>query len=407
MRKAAFTLVCFFLASLVQAQSPQHATLSGKVLTGYQGWFRAEGDASGLGWVHFGPGKQFSTDNYTFDLWPDLREFPPEERYPSPFKYADGRQAELFSSAHPGTVRRHFRWMKEYGIDGAMLQRFATGLAKNRNAESLDLVLRHCNEAATAEGRSLTVMYDLTGLSPEKFRNVADDWRRLVAEGQTKQPCVQFHQGKPLVSLWGLGFKDRPPALKEWAALIAEIKSTGAAVMIGIPTYWREQKNDSIADQGLHDLIRKADVISPWSVGRYDDPKGAAELAKEVWAPDIAWCRAKQKSYLPVIFPGFSWSNLSAARGKKAPKNAIPRLGGRFLWSQAVAAREAGAKSVYVAMFDEIDEGTAIMKCGGPRPVGNFVDLSDVPTDHYLWLSGQVGRMLRGNLSPSPAPPKR
>ncbi len=47
------------------------------------------------------------------------------------------------------------------------------------------------------------------------------------------------------------------------------------------------------------------------------------------------------------------------------------------------------------------------MKCGGPRPVGNFVDLSDVPTDHYLWLSGQIGRMLRGNMSATPALPKR
>jgi hypothetical protein len=85
----------------------------------------------------------------------------------------------------------------------------------------------------------------------------------------------------------------------------------------------------------------------------------------------------------------------------------IPRLGGRFLWSQAVAARAAGAKTLYVAMFDEIDEGTAIMKCGGPRPVGSFVDLSDVPSDHYLWLSGQAGRMLRGEIPASPDLPQR
>ena len=67
---------------------------------------------------------------------------------------------------------------------------------------------------------------------------------------------------------------------------------------------------------------------------------------------------------------------------------------------------------VYVdraAMFDEIDEGTAIMKCGGPRPVGPspFVDLSDVPTDHYLWLSGQVGRLLRGEIPATAELPKR
>jgi hypothetical protein len=405
--KAVFSALCFALATLAAAEGLRHPTLEGKVVTGYQGWFRAEGDASGLGWVHYGPGKRFAPEAYAFDLWPDLAEFPPEERFPSPFRFTDGRPAELFSSVHPGTVRRHFRWMKEYGIDGAMLQRFAIGLGKDSGAASLDVVLRNCTEAANAEGRALTVMYDLSGLTPERFPTVAADWRRLVAAGQTKQPCAQFHQGKPLVALWGLGFEDRPPALKEWAALLADIKATGAAIMVGVPNHWRELKNDSLADPALHALIRQADIISPWTVGRIGNPPEAAAQARQTWVPDIAWCREEKKAYLPVIFPGFSWSNLSALRGKHAPLAQIPRLGGRFLWSQAVAAREAGAQTLYVAMFDEIDEGTAIMKCGGPRPVGNFVDLSDVPTDHYLWLSGQAGRMLRGEIPASTDLPKR
>jgi hypothetical protein len=405
--KAVFSALCFVWAALAFSAGPLHPSLEGKVVTGYQGWFRAEGDASGLGWVHYGRGKGFSPQAYSFDIWPDLTEFTPEERYPSPFKFADGKTADLFSSVHPLTVRRHFRWMKDYGIDGAMLQRFATGLGKSRGAESLDVVLKNCSEAAIAEGRSLTVMYDLSGLTPDKFPTVAADWRRLVAAGQTKLPCAQHHQGKPLVALWGLGFKDRAPALAEWNALLADIKATGAAVMLGIPTFWREQKNDSIPDPALHALLRQADILSPWTVGRFGDPKGATNLADKIWKPDLAWCQAEQKAYLPVIFPGFSWSNLSALRGKDAKLDQIPRLGGRFLWSQAVAARSAGAKTLYVAMFDEIDEGTAIMKCGGPRPVGNFVDLSDVPTDHYLWLSGQAGRMLRGETPDSPDLPKR
>ena len=405
--KAVFSALCLALTGLTAADSPRHATLEGKVVTGYQGWFRAEGDGSGLGWVHYGPGKRFSTEAYSFDLWPDLSEFPPEERYPSPFKSADGRPAELFSSTNAATVRRHFRWMKDYGIDGAMLQRFAVGLGKGKGSDAMDLVLRHCLEAADAEGRSLTVMYDLTGLQPEKFGMVAEDWKRLIAAGTTKRPCIQHHAGRTLVALWGLGFKDRAPALKEWATLLADIKSTGAAIMVGVPTYWREQKNDSLADPAIHELIRQADIISPWTVGRYGDPQGAAKLAQAIWGPDLAWCRTAQKTYLPVIFPGFSWSNLSGLRGKNAKLNQIPRLGGRFLWSQAVAAREAGAKTLYVAMFDEIDEGTAIMKCGGPRPLGNFVDLSDVPTDHYLWLSGPAGRLRRGEIPATPDPPER
>jgi hypothetical protein len=402
-----FATLCCVWAALGAAAEVRHPSLAGKVVTGYQGWFRAEGDASGLGWVHYGRGQGFSPQAYSFDIWPDLTEFTPEERYPSPFKFADGKTADLFSSVHPLTVRRHFRWMKDYGIDGAMLQRFATGLGKSRGAEAMEMVLSHCTEAANAEGRSLTVMYDLSGLTPDKFPMVAADWRRLVAAGQTKQACAQYHQGKPLVAIWGLGFKDRDPALAEWNTLLADIKSTGAAVMLGIPTYWREQKNDCITEPALHALLRKADILSPWTVGRFGDPRGAANLADKVWKPDLAWCQAERKAYLPVIFPGFSWSNLSALRGQNAKLNQIPRLGGKFFWSQAVAARIAGAQTLYVAMFDEIDEGTAVMKCGGPRPDGNFVDLSDVPTDHYLWLSGQIGRMLRGSISPTPDLPKR
>jgi hypothetical protein len=402
-----FATLCCVWTALVAAAEARHPSLAGKVVTGYQGWFRAEGDASGLGWVHYGRGQGFSPQAYSFDIWPDLTEFTPEERYPSPFKFADGKTADLFSSVHPLTVRRHFRWMKDYGIDGAMLQRFATGLGKSRGAEAMEMVLSHCTEAANAEGRSLTVMYDLSGLTPDKFPMVAADWRRLVAAGQTKQACAQYHQGKPLVAIWGLGFKDRDPALAEWNTLLADIKSTGAAVMLGIPTYWREQKNDCITEPALHALLRKADILSPWTVGRFGDPRGAANLADKVWKPDLAWCQAERKAYLPVIFPGFSWSNLSALRGQNAKLNQIPRLGGKFFWSQAVAARVAGAQTLYVAMFDEIDEGTAVMKCGGPRPDGNFVDLSDVPTDHYLWLSGQIGRMLRGSISPTPDLPKR
>jgi hypothetical protein len=403
LRLAAYLL----LVGVCAAEAPLHPTLAGKVVTGYQGWFRAEGDGSGLGWVHYGPGRRFSPQAYTFDLWPDLAEFTPEERHPSPFRFADGRVAELFSSVHPLTVRRHFRWMKDYGVDGAMLQRFAVGLGQGRGAASLDTVLRHCTAAANAEGRSLTVMYDLSGLTPDKFPMVAADWRRLVAAGQTKEPCAQHHQGKPLVALWGLGFKDRAPALAEWSALLADLQATGAAVMLGVPAYWREQKNDCIPDPALHALLRRADILSPWTVGRCGDPQGAANLADKVWKPDLAWCAAEKKAYLPVIFPGFSWRNLSALRGKEAKLDQIPRLGGRFLWSQAVAARAAGAQTLYVAMFDEVDEGTAIMKCGGPRPVGNFVDLSDVPTDHYLWLSGQAGRMLRGEIPAETDLPKR
>lgn len=51
------------------------------------------------------------------------------------------------------------------------------------------------------------------------------------------------------------------------------------------------------------------------------------------------------------------------------PLNAIPRLQGRFFWSQITAAKRAGADMLYVAMFDEVDEGTAIFKVTNDPPV--------------------------------------
>ena len=48
----------------------------------------------------------------------------------------------------------------------------------------------------------------------------------------------------------------------------------------------------------------------------------------------------------------------------------IPRNKGSFLWKQLMGAIRAGAEMIYVAMFDEIDEGTAIFKCAKKVPVG-------------------------------------
>jgi hypothetical protein len=97
------------------------------------------------------------------------------------------------------------------------------------------------------------------------------------------------------------------------------------------------------------------------------------------------------------VYPGFSWYNLTRGRD---PHNAIPRLKGRLYWGLMSSAIQSGAKMIYVAMFDEIDEATAIFKCANHPPTGQppaqFVTYEDLPTDHYLWLTGQAARILRG-----------
>ncbi|MEJ0081903.1 MAG: hypothetical protein WDM78_13365 [Puia sp.] len=48
----------------------------------------------------------------------------------------------------------------------------------------------------------------------------------------------------------------------------------------------------------------------------------------------------------------------------------IPRQGGRFYWQLITTALKSGAPMLYVAMFDEVNEGTAIFKSSNNPPQG-------------------------------------
>lgn len=375
-------------------------TLTGKVMCGYQGWFNTPDDGMGLGWVHWGKGRKepMGPGNVTVDLWPDLSELDADERFATGFKNADGSTAEVFSSANRKTVLRHFEWMREYGIDGAFVQRFANGLKHDDHRHHKNGVLANCREGANRNGRAYAVMYDLSGLSAGGVATVWSDWRMLRDEMHiTGDAAYLHHEGKPVVSVWGVGFNDdRAYTLAECQQLITQLKADGCTVMLGVPTGWRTGDRDAIQDTQLKDVLALADILSPWTIGRYRTPEQATKHGEKVWAPDVAWCRERDLDFFPVVYPGFSWHNLTGD-----PLDAIPRLRGEFLWSQVVAAKRAGAGMIYVAMFDEVDEGTAIFKCTNQPPVGEgaaFLTYEGLPSDFYLRLTGRAGKLLRGEL---------
>ena len=394
-------------ADEVDGPTSGNHTLDGKVMVGYQGWFSCEGDGSNLGWTHWSRDrrKPFAPGNVTVDLWPDVSEFDADERFTTGFKHTDGRAGEVFSSANRKTVIRHFEWMRDYGIDGAFLQRFAVGLGREPEKRHKDRVLSNVRQGAKETGRTYAIMYDLSGLSEGGCRIVQDDWSNLRREASVcDDAAYQRHNGKPIVAVWGVGFageeKPREYTLAECRELIEFLKDDGCSVLLGVPTGWRRLDRDAMRDPDLHSVLKLADVISPWTVGRYRDIPGVQRHAAANWQPDKPWSDSHGLDYMPVVFPGFSWHNL-----KGDELDSIPRLKGKFFWSQVVAAKRSGCEMLYVAMFDEVDEGTAIFKCSSDPPTGNgakFVSYGDVPSDHYLKLAGEAGKLLRGEISSEP-----
>ena len=110
---------------------------------------------------------------------------------------------------------------------------------------------------------------------------------------------------------------------------------------------------------------------------------------------------AAGQGYAPVAWPGFSWANL---KGQPALLNQIPRLGGTFFWHQVAKLVDLGPQFLYVAMYDEVDEGTAMFKAAAtvaevPVSPGFLylgIDGVALPSNWYLRLGGAAGRALRG-----------
>jgi hypothetical protein len=111
-----------FLALNLGAEVVDTSTLIGKVVCGYQGWFRCEGDGSNNGWHHYAAGGKFEPGHAHIEMWPDVSELAPQDRFATPFKHADGRTAEVFSSVRESVVQLHFKWMRDYGIGLASLR---------------------------------------------------------------------------------------------------------------------------------------------------------------------------------------------------------------------------------------------------------------------------------------------
>ncbi len=381
------------------------STLDGKVMFGYQGWFSSIGDGSTLGdryhhWGNLANGDGHP-NNLGVEMWFDDDEFDPDELFKTGYRFSDGTEARSFSSYTKKTVFRHMKWIRDYDIDGVFLQRFMSEARDRKFGEFRDSVAVHVMQGSERYGRTFAMMWDGLAYAAAADEIIAD-WKYLVDEIKlTESPNYLHHRGRPLISLWGYTVRD-DAKVEDLERLIeffhnAPEEKYRASVKLGSNHEWRTQENGKWVD-----AFKKVEVISPWTVGRYGSSKsGYEDFARRITEPDLEWCNENNIDYLPVNWPGFSWFNLKAG-----PKNQHARRGGDFFWEQASGNISRGAKSLYIAMFDEVDEATSFFKMpendSQSPAVGYWLDLNedgrDLPSDWYLRSVKTITQVMRGNI---------
>jgi hypothetical protein len=374
------------------------STLAGKLVCGYQGWYGAPGDEDNLGWSHWSSAAfSLTPSTLQIDPWPDLSEFTPAEQFPVPgFTLPEGGTAPLFSSDVARTVLRHFQWMEAWDIDGAAVQRFVVSLPNL----PLDRVLTNVRQAANETGRVYYVEYDMSGMTEADIvPAMTADWHYLIDTLKIASDSRYLHHdGLPVVGIFGF----YPSRFSSTTAnAILDVFSSAAAAPYrafvegaGDWTWRTSWAPDWIA------MLYRMGAWQPWNVGNVT---GATPdyAATAYWTADQAQLQANQVMYVPEIYPGSS----SVNRDMAPPGSGLPRLAGRVLWNEFAAASSLGAASAFLGMFDEVSEGTQIVKVTNspPTQAPNPITYEGMPSDAYLCFTSQGSQMLKGKI-PSTTP---
>jgi hypothetical protein len=172
-------------------------------------------------WQHWFEGPAID-GRFVVDQMPSLRGPRNEDLCETPLRRADGTALRLFSSQNPNVVAAHFRWMRDHAIDGAAVQRFVSELADPAKRRRSDHLLHIALAPTRPPGRLLFVSYDVSGADANGvIAEIRRDWRYVVADLQLTQSRSYLRQsGRPVVMLWGFGFKDRPGSPEQVSAVI-------------------------------------------------------------------------------------------------------------------------------------------------------------------------------------------
>lgn len=210
--------------------------------------------------------------------------------------------------------------------------------------------------------------------------------------------------GKPVVCIFGIGLGDHTQATPSSSiSLIRWLQNQGLYVIGSGPYYWRTGGHD--AASGFDQVHAAFDAIMPWSVGRYNTVTDFQDKLSMIKG-DAQLTSSRKQDYAPIAYAGYSYRDSNKI-------NFIKRNAGQFFKAQTDAFLQVqGATFYYIAMFDEVQEGTAIYKfaanqdesAAGRSFVTASIDGVDCPGDLYLKMAGQYTAAAKGGPTP-PTPP--
>ena len=180
-------------------------------------------------------------------------------------------------------------------------------------------------------------MLDLSMGRRRRRPTVMNDWKFLCDKVKVREDSRYLHhQGKPVVLLWGLGFKDRPWTPEQGEELVEFFKNDpqygGVYLIGGVDPFWRTLRGESRTEEPLGARsIGRSTPSAPGTPAAIATTPRMDRIRKEVWEGDLAELKAAGIGYMPTAFPGFSWDNLRRA---EPGTTMIPRRKGEFYWRQ-------------------------------------------------------------------------